>query len=116
MCAFEIKLGGKGGKSPFGQFTKNALVDIIEEMVATDRERSKPMHKRGQAKAPDKDDITKDADDARESTADLVEESRGSAPDMPVGEEDFSDEAEGLLEDAAEKSIKKKTKAKTQAK
>jgi hypothetical protein len=116
MCAFEIKLGGKSGKSPFGQFTKSALVDIIEEMVATDRERSKPMHKRGEVKAPEKDDATRDADDARDSTADLVEESRGSAPEMPVGEEDFSDEAEGLLEDAAEKASKDKKKKKPPAK
>ena len=103
------------GKNPFKKFTKSALVDMIEDMVSKERERTKPMHKRGESESKEKDDATRDADEAREDNADLVEEQRGSPKEIPMVEEDFSDEAEEVMTESVERETKKK-KAKAKPK
>jgi hypothetical protein len=94
------------GKNPFKKFTKSALVDMLEDAIATEKERSLPLHKRGQKTAVEKDDATEEADEEREKLADLAEESKGAASPVEMDDEDMSDEAMEKLEPPAK--VKKK--------
>lgn len=95
------------------------LRDALEEAIQKDLERQKPRHDRdGKKRKKHEDD--EDADDEMEKLADLAEETNGSGNDVPLGDEDMSDEAiEGLedhIEDEEEEeeepAKKKKSKAK----
>lgn len=102
------KLGKK--KNPFEHFTKSALVAMLEDAVSTERERSKPMHKRSAGDEPEeKDDATEEADEEREKLADLAEETHGKPEPVEMDEEDMSDEAmDGLKKKIAGKKPKAK--------
>jgi hypothetical protein len=101
--------------NPFKKFTKSALIEMLEDAVMTERERSLPMHKRGKEKA-EKDDATEEADMEREKLADLVEEKRGSPNPVEMDDEDMSDEAMEKIEDKVADAPKKKAKGKQNGK
>ena len=92
------------------------LRDAIEEAIHKDLERQRPRHERkGEMRKKTEDD--EDADDEMEKLADLAEETKGSSSDVPLGDEDLSDDAMYDLEDhmeeeEEEEEPKKKKKAK----
>lgn len=100
------------GKNPFKKFTKSALVEMLEDAIMTEKERSLPMHKRGQKPAVEKDDATEEADEEREKLADLAEEKKGSPAPVEMDDEDMSEEAMESIESkvADKKAPKKKAK------
>ena len=69
----QIDLGRLGKKkNPFEHFTKSALVAMLEDAVSKERDRSLPMHKRGEKDEPEeKDDATEEADEEREKLAEI---------------------------------------------
>ena len=89
------------------------LRDAIEEAIQKDLERQKPRHDRDDKKRKKHED-DEDADDEMEKLADLAEETKGSGNDVPLGDEDMSDEAmEGLedhMEDEEEEEKKSRKK------
>lgn len=88
------------GKNPFKKFTKSALVDMLEDAITAEKERSLPMHKRGKKPDLEKDDATEEADEEREKLADLSEETNGAASPVEMDDEDMSDEAMEKVEPA----------------
>jgi hypothetical protein len=98
------------------------LRDAIEEAIHKDLDRQKPRHERN-GKKRKKHEEDEDADDEMEKLADLSEETNGSPSDIPMGDEDLSDDAmEGLEdhleedeEEEEEKPKKKKKVAKKKA-
>lgn len=89
------------GKNPFKKFTKSALVDMLEDAIIKEKERSLPMHKRGKVEKAEKDEATEEADEEREELADLAEEMHGSPAPVEMDEEDMSDEAMEKIESKA---------------
>ena len=101
------------GKNPFKKFTKSALVEMLEDAILMEKDRTLPMHKRGEKEKPVKDDATKDADEERESIADLAEETNGAASPVDMDDEDMSDEAMDVISSRVKKKTDKpKAKAK----
>ena len=91
------------------------LRDALEEAIQKDLERQKPRHDRD-GKKRKKHEEDEDADDEMEKLADLSEETKGSGNDVPMSDEDMSDEAmedlEGHLEEDDEEEEKKPRKKK----
>ena len=89
------------------------LRDMIEDAIQKDMQRQKPRHERG-GKKREKDEEDEDADDEMEKLADLAEETKGSGSDVPMGDEDMSDEAmeelEGHLDDDEDDEEEEKKK------
>ena len=109
----EINLSSKREKNPFGKFTKSALIEMLEDAVFAEKERSLPMHKRGKTERPEKDEATEEADEEREKLADLAEEKKGSPAPVEMDDEDMSDEAMDEIESkVAKKGDKKNGKPK----
>lgn len=100
------------GKNPFKKFTKSALIDMLEDAVMAEKDRSLPMHKRGKKEKSEKDEATEEADEEREKLADLAEEQHGSPAPVEMDDEDMSDEAMEEIASKAEPEPKKKKKAK----
>ena len=98
------------GKNPFKKFTKSALVEMLEDAIMTESERSLPMHKRGKKDKSDKDDATEEADEEMGKLADLAEEKHGKPSPVEMDEEDMSDEAMEKIESNVKE--KQPTKAK----
>ena len=103
------------GKNPFKKFTKSALIEMLEDAVLAEKERSLPMHKRGQKEKVEKDDATEEADEEREKLADLAEEQRGSPNPVEMDDEDMSDEAMEKIESKVAKKSEKKPSGKKSA-
>lgn len=103
------------GKNPFKKFTKSALIEMLEDAVMAEKERSLPMHKRGQKEKTEKDDATEEADEEREKLADLAEEHRGSPNPVEMDDEDMSDEAMEKIESKVAKKPEKKPSGKKSA-
>lgn len=85
------------------------LRDAIEEAIQKDLERQKPRHGRDDKKRKKHED-DEDADDEMEKLADLAEETKGSGSDVPLGDEDMSDEAMEGLEDHMEEEEEEEEK------
>lgn len=98
------------GKQPFKKFTKSALIDMLEDAMLIEQERSKPLHKRGDPKKREKDEATEEADAEREKLADLDEEMHGSPAPIEMDDEDLSDEAMDMVEEEVDKTKAKKKK------
>jgi len=96
------------GKNPFKKFTKSALIEMMEDAILSEKERSLPMHKRGKKEKVEKDEATEEADEEREDLADLSEEMHGSPAPVEMDDEDMSDEAIEKIES----KVKPKPKAK----
>lgn len=79
--------------NPFKKFTKSALIEMLEDAVMAEKDRSLPLHKRGQKEKPEKDDATEEADEEMGKLADLKEEKNGKASPIEMDDEDMSDEA-----------------------
>lgn len=94
--------------NPFKKFTKSALIEMLEDAVMAEKERSLPIHKRGGKDKIVKDDATEEADEEREKLADLSEETHGSPAPIEMDDEDMSDEAIEKIESKAEKAKPKK--------
>ncbi len=101
------------GKNPFKKFTKSALVEMLEDAIMTEKERSLPMHKRGKKEKSEKDDATEEQDEESQKTADLNEEMRGKPNPVEMDDEDMSEEAmDELMEEDEEEESKPKKKKK----
>jgi hypothetical protein len=100
------------GKNPFKKFTKMALVEMLEDAIMAEKDRSLPMHKRGQKDKVEKDQATEEADEEREDLADLVEEKRGKPTPVEMDEEDLSDEAMDKIESKVKSVAAPKAKKK----
>jgi DNA-directed RNA polymerase subunit K/omega len=98
------------GKNPFKKFTKSALIEMLEDAVMSEKERSLPIHKRGKKEKAEKDEATEEADEEREKLADLAEEQHGSPAPVEMDDEDLSDEAMDEIESKAKPAPKKKPK------
>lgn len=98
------------GKSPFKKFTKSALVEMLEDAIMAENERSLPMHKRGKKDKPEKDDATEEADEEMEKLADLAEEQHGKPSPVEMDDEDLSEEAMEKIESKAASKGKKVAK------
>lgn len=98
------------GKNPFKKFTKSALVEMLEDAILAEKERSLPMHKRGQKDKVEKDEATEEADEEMEKLADLAEETHGKPEPVEMDDEDMSDEAMEKIESKAKKPAAKKAK------
>jgi len=99
------------GKNPFKKFTKSALVEMLEDAILMEKDRTLPMHKRGEKGTPEKDEATKDADAEREEIADLKAETNGEASPVEMDDEDMSDEAMDVISSRVKKkSVKPKAK------
>jgi hypothetical protein len=96
------------GKKPFHKFTKSALIDMIEDAIMVEKDKSLPMHKRGQKDKVEKDDATEAADAEREELADLAEEMHGKPAPVEMDEEDMGDEAMDKIESTVKKVNTKK--------
>lgn len=96
------------GKNPFKKFTKSALIEMLEDAVLAEKERSLPIHKRGKKEKAEKDEATEEADEEREKLADLAEETHGSPAPVEMDDEDMSDEAMDEIESKAAKPAPKK--------
>ena len=96
------------GKNPFKKFTKSALIEMLEDAVMAEKERSLPIHKRGKKEKSEKDEATEEADEDREKLADLAEEQHGSPAPVEMDDEDMSDEAMDDIESKAEPKKKAK--------
>lgn len=94
------------GKNPFRKFTKSALIEMIEDAIHEEAERSLPSHKRGQKEKSDKSPADDEQDSEREKTADLVEESTGKPTPVEMTDEDMSDEAMDSIKKKASKKAK----------
>ena len=99
------------GKNPFKKFTKSALVDMLEDAILAEKERSKPLHKRGMESKVEKDEVTEEADEEMEKLADLAEEKHGKPAPVELDDEDMSDEAMEKIESKVKKPAAKKPKA-----
>lgn len=95
------------GKNPFKKFTKSALVDMLEDAILAEKDRSLPMHKRGKVDKYEKDEATEEADEEREKLADLAEETHGKPAPVEMDDEDMSDEAIEKIESKAKPPAKK---------
>ena len=96
------------GKNPFKKFTKSALIEMLEDAVMSEKERSLPIHKRGKKEKAEKDEATEEADEEREKLADLAEEQHGSPAPVEMDDEDMSDEAMEEIESKIPKPAPKK--------
>lgn len=95
------------GKNPFKKFTKSALVEMLEDAIIAEKDRSLPMHKRGKLDKYEKDEATEEADEEREKLADLAEEKHGKPAPVEMDDEDMSDEAMEKIESKAKPPAKK---------
>jgi len=100
------------GKNAFKKFTKSALVEMLEDAIATELEREKPEHKRGVDEKKKKSSASEEADEERDDLADLHEEQHGSPDPIELDDEDMSDEAMHKIESAADSKSKSKKPAK----
>lgn len=96
------------GKNPFKKFTKSALIEMLEDAVMAEKDRTLPLHKRGKKEKAEKDDATEEADEEREKLADLAEEQHGSPAPVEMDDEDMSDEAMEEIESKVAKPAPKK--------
>jgi len=95
------------------QITREGLMNIIEDMVEKELERSKPVHKRGKKEKSEKDDATEEQDEESQKTADLNEEMRGKPNPVEMDDEDMSEEAmDELMGEGEEEESKPKKKKK----
>ena len=99
------------GKNPFKKFTKSALVEMLEDAIIAEKDRSLPMHKRGLKDKAEKDEATEEADEEMGKLADLAEETRGKPAPVEMDDEDMSDEAMEKIESKVKKPAPKKPKA-----
>lgn len=97
------------GKKPFHKFTKSALIEMLEDAVMAEKNRSLPAHQRKDKDGAPKHDAEEEADEEREKTADLAEETRGKPAPIEMDEEDMSDEA---MDKIKKKADAKKPKVK----
>lgn len=111
--SMSFNLGSVGSsKNPFKKFTKSALIEMLEEAVLSDSERTKMSHKRGDGPDREKSESAKDEDDEREKLADLHEESHGKPTPVEMDDEDMSDEAMDKLKKRVADKPKKPAKPK----
>lgn len=102
------------GKQPFKKFTKSALVEMIEDAVMNERERSLPAHKRGKKERREKTPEEEDADEERDDLADLDSEMHGEPEPVDMDDEDMSDDSMEKIESKIGRVGKeKKPKAKS---
>jgi hypothetical protein len=110
--SFQFDLGKLSKKkNPFENFTKSALVAMLEDAVSQERERTLPAHKRDEDKEHKKDDDEVEADEEREKLADLAEETHGKPAPVEMDEEDLSDKAMDRLKKKVTKTAPKKKSA-----
>jgi hypothetical protein len=91
-----------------------ALRRMLTQAIRTEGNRSKPLHKRKSKEEleVEDDDATEEADDEMDKLADLSEEQKGKASDVPMEDEDMSDEAMDELPVKEPKTKKKPPKGK----
>ena len=97
------------GKNPFKKFTKMALVEMLEDAILSEKDRTLPLHKRGMKEKVAKDHATEEADEEREDLADLVEEKRGKPAPVEMDDEDMSEETMDKIESKIKPATPKKT-------
>lgn len=79
----------------FDDIKPSALRRMLTQAVRLESNRSKPLHQR-KSKAEleiEDDDATEESDEEMEKLANLSEEKKGKAADVPLADEDMSDEA-----------------------
>lgn len=93
----------------FDDIKPAALRRMLTQAIRTEGNRSKPLHKRKPESElePDDDEATEESDDENDKLVELSEEQKGKAADVPMNDEDMSDEAMDKLP-----AQKDKTKAK----
>lgn len=98
----------------FDDIKPAALRRMLTQAIRTEGNRSKPMHKRKpEAELEvEEDEATEESDDENDKLVDLSEEQKGKASDVPMGDEDLSDEAMDKLPVAKDKAKPKGKKAK----
>jgi hypothetical protein len=87
---------------------ESAVRRMLREAISTEKDRSLPLHKRGKQKLEVEDESTEEADEENEKLVELAEE-HGEPKDIPMTNEDVSEEAGDKL------TPPKKTAAKTVA-
>lgn len=77
---------------------ESAVRRMLREAITTDKNRSLPLHKRKEKlEVEEDDDATKEADDENDKLVELSRE-HGAPKDVPVTNEDVSEEASEKLE------------------
>lgn len=108
-----FNLGAVGSaKNPFKKFTKSALIEMLEEAVMSESDRSKMSHKRSDGPDHEKSESAKDEDEEREKLADLHEEAHGKPTPIEMEDEDMSDESMDKLKKRVADTPKKPAKPK----
>ena len=96
----------------FDDLKPAALRRMLTQAIRTEENRSKPLHKRKSKEElePKDDDASEEADEEMDKLAALSAEKKGEASDVPMEDEDMSDEAMDEL--PPQKKPKKTTKGK----
>lgn len=99
-------------KIDLSDLKESAVRRMLREAMTTESERSLPLHRRGKQKleVEAEDEATEDADDEHDKLAALAAE-KGEPAEIPMTNEDISEEAGDKLE-PPKKSVAKKSAGK----
>jgi hypothetical protein len=95
-------------KIDLSDLKESAVRRMLRDAITTEHERSLPMHRRGkkQLEVEAEDEATEDADDENQKLVELAEEN-GKPADIPMTNEDVSEEAGDKLAPPKKPAAKK---------
>lgn len=95
-------------KIDLSDLKESAVRRMLREAITTEHDRSLPLHRRGKKplEVEDEDDATEEADEENEKLVSLSQE-HGKPADIPMTNEDVSEEASEKLEPPKKPAAKK---------